>query len=52
MNHTTKMFPRRSKQPETYLTLQGPYRQESGVPILAAIATIICVVAVFIWGWL
>jgi hypothetical protein len=52
MNQTTKMFPRRSKQPETYLTLQGPYRQESGVPILAAIATVLCVVAVFVWRML
>jgi hypothetical protein len=52
MNHTTRVFPRVSKQPELYLTIDGPHKADSGAPILAAIATILCVVAVFIWGWL
>ena len=52
MNHTTRVFPRVSRQAEHYLTIEGPHKADSGAPILAAIATILCVVAVFIWGWL
>ena len=51
-NQTTELFARTLRRTEPYMTIEGPYRHDSGVPILAAIATILCVVAVFIWGWL
>ena len=51
-NQTTELFARTLKRTETYMTIEGPYRQDKGAPILAAIAVILCVVSVFIWGWL
>ena len=51
-NQTTELFARTLKRTETYMTIEGPYRQDGGAPILAAIAVILCVVSVFIWGWL
>jgi hypothetical protein len=51
-NQTTELFARTLRRTETYMTIEGPYRNDSGVPILYAIATILCVVSVFIWGWL
>jgi len=51
-NQTTELFSRTLKRTETYMTIEGPYRNDSGVPILYAIATILCVVSVFVWGWL
>ena len=51
-NQTKELFSRTLKRTETYMTIEGPYRADEGVPILAAIATILCVVSVFIWGWL
>ena len=51
-NQTTELFARTLKRTETYMTIEGPYRQDEGAPILATIAVILCVVSVFIWGWL
>lgn len=51
-NQTTELFSRTLKRTETYMTIEGPYRNNEGAPILAGIATVLCVVAVFIWGWL
>jgi len=51
-NQTTELFARTLRRTETYMTIEGPYKANSEVPILAAIATILCVVSVFIWGWL
>ena len=51
-NQTTELFSRTLRRTEPYMTIEGPYRSGEGVPILAAIATILCVVAVFVWGWL
>jgi len=51
-NQTTELFSRTLRRTEPYMTIEGPYRAESDVPVIAAIATILCVVAVFVWGWL
>jgi hypothetical protein len=51
-NQTTELFARTLRRTEPYMTIEGPYKADDGAPILAAIATILCVVAVFIWGWL
>jgi hypothetical protein len=51
-NQTTELFARTLRRTEPYMTIEGPYRAESDVPVIAAIATILCVVAVFVWGWL
>ena len=49
-NQTTELFARTLRRTETYMTIEGPYKANSEVPIVAAIATILCVVAVFIWS--
>ena len=51
-NQTTELFARTLRRPEPYMTIEGPYRADEGAPMLAAIATILCLVSVFVWGWL
>ena len=51
-NQTTELFSRTLRRTEPYMTIEGPYRNDSDVPMLYAIATFLCVVSVFIWGWL
>jgi hypothetical protein len=51
-NQTTELFARTLRRQEPYMTIEGPYRADEGAPLLAAIATILCLVSVFVWGWL
>jgi len=51
-NQTTELFARTQRRTETYMTIEGPYKANSEETVMAAIATILCVVDVFVWGWL
>jgi hypothetical protein len=51
-NHTTEIYSRTLRTTEPYLTVEGPYRGKNGAPTLAAIAVVICLLAVSVWGYL